>query len=120
MFLFIYLVSTTELYQLLKAPLLVEHFIEHREANKDLTLWKFLYIHYAMGDVKDADYESDMKLPFKTHGNITMAVSNVFLPSLKVIIEKPVQFLQNKSFVNKDLFLQSSFLSNIWQPPRSC
>jgi hypothetical protein len=118
-FLFIYLFSTTELHQLLKAPLLVEHFIEHREENKGITLWQFFYVHYAMGDVKDADYEKDMKLPFKTHSNWVSSFSND-LPSTKVSIEKPIQFLQKKSFATKDQFLLTSFLSNIWQPPRIC
>ncbi len=119
-FLFIYLFSTTELYQLLKAPLLIEHFIEHREENKNMTLGRFLYIHYAMGDVKDADYDKDMKLPFKTHDNCVTAISNVYLPSVKVSIEKPMRFLEKKNFAGKDQFLVTSFLSNIWQPPRIC
>ncbi|MGN6530871.1 MAG: hypothetical protein ACTHK0_03860 [Ginsengibacter sp.] len=101
-------------------PLLVEHFIEHREENKHITLWQFLYIHYAMGDVKDADYDKDMKLPFKTHDNCVTAISNVYLPSVKVCLEKPVQFLQKKRFATKAAFLCTSFPSNIWQPPRIC
>jgi hypothetical protein len=101
-------------------PLLVEHFIEHREENKHVTLGQFLYTHYAMGHGKDADHGKDMKLPFKTHDNCVTAISNVYLPSAKVSIEKPIQFLQKKSFVNKDQFLPTSFLSNIWQPPRAC
>ncbi|HEY9341139.1 MAG TPA: hypothetical protein VIQ23_06130 [Hanamia sp.] len=119
-FLFIYLFSTTELHQLLKAPLLIEHFMEHREENKDITLWQFLYAHYAGDYVKDADYDKDMKLPFKTHSNCVSSFSNVYLPSAKVSIEKPIQFLQKNSFVTKDQFLPTSFLSNIWQPPRIC
>jgi hypothetical protein len=114
------LFSTTELHQLLKAPLLIEHFIEHKEENEGITLWQFLYIHYAMGDVNDSDYDKDMKLPFKTHDNCVSFFSNVYLPSAKVSIEKPIQLLQRKSFVNKDQFLLTSFLSNIWQPPRIC
>lgn len=116
----IYLFSTTELQQLLKAPLLVEHFIEHREENKRITLWQFLYIHYAMDDVKDSDYDKDMKLPFKTHDNCVSSFTNVYLPSAKVSIEKPIQFLQKKSFASKGQILLTSFLSNIWQPPRVC
>lgn len=119
-FLFIYLFSTTELHQLLKMPLLVEHFIEHREENKNITLYQFLYMHYAMGGVKDADYAKDMKLPFKTHDKCVTAISNVYLPPAKVSIEKPIQFLQKNSFSTQDQFLQTSFPSNIWQPPRIC
>jgi len=119
-FLLIYLFSTTELHQLLKMPVLIEHFMEHREENKNITLMQFLHIHYGMGDVKDSDYDKDMKLPFKTHDNCVTTFSNIYLPSAKVSIEKPIQFLQKKPFIKRDQFLLTSHLSNIWQPPRIC
>lgn len=101
-------------------PLLVEHFIEHREENKDITLYQFLYNHYARSSVKDADYNKDMKLPFKTHDNCLASIINVYLSSHKVVITNPVQLIENKHFKTKEIFLQSIFLSNIWQPPRVC
>lgn len=101
-------------------PLLVEHFIEHRQENSHLTLWHFLYMHYAMDDVKDADYAKDMKLPFKSHDNCVALIINVYLPSQNVIITKPVQFIENQHFKTQEPFLQSTFLSNIWQPPKIC
>lgn len=101
-------------------PLLVEHFIEHREENSHLTLWQFLYMHYGMGDVKDADYDKDMKLPFKTHDNCVTSIINVFLPAQKVVITKLVQFVENKYPKLQQQSLHSTFLSNIWQPPRIC
>lgn len=73
-----------------------------------------------MGDVNDSDHDEDMKLPFKTHDNCVTAISTVYLPSVKVSIEKPIQFLEKKNFARKDQFLLTSFLSNIWQPPRIC
>ena len=114
-----YLFSTTELHELIKLPLLIEHFAEHREQNKHITLWQFLYIHYAMGDVKDADYEEDMKLPFKSHDNCVAGNTTIYLSlSEKLSIQKPVQFLEKKIFETEDQFLHTSFRSNIWQPPR--
>ncbi|MEO5908519.1 MAG: hypothetical protein ABIP98_04885 [Ginsengibacter sp.] len=101
-------------------PLLVEHFVEHREENSHLTLWQFLHMHYAMGDVHDADYAKDMKLPFKSHDNCVASIINVFLPSQKVVITKPVQFIENQHFKIQEPSLQSTFLSNIWQPPKIC
>jgi len=101
-------------------PLLVEHFIEHKHENKDITFYQFLYMHYAMGCVRDADYAKDMKLPFKTHDNCLASIINVYLPSQKVVITKPVQFIENQHFKTQEPSLQSTFLSNIWQPPRIC
>ncbi len=119
-FLFIYLFSTTELSQLLKMPILIQHFIEHREVNSDITLWQFLNMHYASGDVKYADHEKDMELPFKAHDNCVASITNVYLPTQKISIIKPVQILEKKHFKTPEQFLFSTFLSNIWQPPRIC
>ncbi len=106
---------------MVKIPVLVEHFIEHREENRAITLWQFLYIHYAMGDVKDADYDKDMKLPFKSHDNCVSATSNVYiLFSESFFIPQPKQILQEKTFAIKEEFLLTCFLPNIWQPPRVC
>jgi hypothetical protein len=120
-FLLIYLFSTTELFQLLKAPLLVQHFIEHREENRNITLWQFLCIHYAMGDVKDSDYDKDMKLPFKSHENCLSSISNICISLPETfLIPQPKQIVEEKTFATEDDFLHTSFLSSIWQPPRVC
>lgn len=115
--------ATTELYQLLKLPFLVEHFIEHKEQNKDITLMQFLYLHYAYGDVKDADYEEDMKLPFKSHNhtittNIVDAVANTVL---KITLYPKPYFVPSKIIIiSEEAFFASSYHSNIWQPPKFC
>jgi hypothetical protein len=101
-------------------PMLVQHFIEHRQTNSHITLWQFLYVHYAMGDVKDADHDKDNQLPFKTHDNCVASISNICLPAQKISITKPVLTLENKHFKTQEQFLHSIFLSNIWQPPKIC
>lgn len=120
-FLSIYLLSTTEMYQLFKLPMLVEHFVEHKQENKDITLWDFLCMHYAHGIVKDADYDKDMKLPFKTHdGCINMTITAFTPNNISTGITKPV-IIENKSFPHyHEVFTASSFLSSIWQPPKAC
>ncbi|MEO8117247.1 MAG: hypothetical protein ABI653_06315 [Bacteroidota bacterium] len=120
LFLFLYLFSTTELSQLLKMPLLVQHFMEHREMNSEITFWQFLNMHYATGDVKNTEHEKDTQLPFKAHDNCVASISNVYLPTQKISITKPVRILENKHFKTPEQFLLSTFLSNIWQPPRIC
>lgn len=119
-FLFIYLVSTTELNQLLKLPVLVQHFAEHERENADINFFEFLRMHYAGKDVKDTDYEKDMKLPFKSHTNCVSVTSN-FIVSLPVAfsISRLEHRTAEKTFVIKDKQLITSFLSKIWQPPRT-
>lgn len=121
LFLATYLFSTTELSQLLKLPAFVSHFIEHKEENKDLTLWQFLCIHYAHGDVRDADYEKDMKLPFKTHDNCSTLINVSIPPAFLVINNRKLYALEKKnSFIISNETANSSYLSSIWQPPKSC
>ncbi len=119
-FLFIYAFSTTELAQLVKLPLLIEHYQEHKKENNDITLLQFLAIHYTHGNVKDADYDKDMQLPFKTHDGCINASIAAFVPfNFSTSVEKPCT-TENKSYPTlKDKFLANSFLSNIWQPPRA-
>lgn len=113
--------ATTELYQLLKLPFLVEHFIQHKEQNQDITLVEFLCLHYAHGDVKDADYEEDMKLPFKSHSNsFTTSILDVVATAvLKIVIHPKPNPVQLKVIISsKEAFFASSYHSNIWQPPK--
>lgn len=101
-------------------PLLVEHFVEHREENTEMTLWQFLYLHYATDHGQDADYSKDMQLPFKTHDNCMATVINLHLPSQKIGVSEPLQCMENKFPKLAEQFLHSSFLASIWQPPRIC
>lgn len=115
------MLSTTELYQLMKLPVLAEHFVEHKQENKDITLWDFLCMHYAHGIVKDADYDKDMKLPFKTHDGCINATISPFTPNnfSTEIVKTAIPGSTSYPLYN-EVFTVSSFLSTIWQPPRSC
>lgn len=102
-------------------PLLIEHFIEHKEENKDTTFWQFVHQHYAIDDVKDADYDKDMKLPFKSYKHCSSSVSTDYIPlNITFFVPQPKLSGKNRDFTTKDQFLETSFLSNIWQPPRNC
>ncbi|QNK61514.1 hypothetical protein H7F33_13195 [Pedobacter sp. PAMC26386] len=116
----LFLVSTTELSQLLKLPLLVEHYIQHKKQNKNLTVWQFLCIHYAHGDVRDADYDQDMKLPFKTsdHYSNSQLVAIPPLPCISLVLNLPI--IRTTMFSGNILSKKpSAHLSAIWQPPKS-
>ena len=115
-----YLISVTELSQLLKFPLLVEHYVEHKEKDREISLFKFLSMHYANGDVKDKDYEKDQKLPFKSHdGCVVMSFVFVLMDS-HTFFSKPVYSNSNSYSVYAEFFAASAHLSSIWQPPKFC
>ena len=116
-----YLVSTTEFHQLIKLHLLVEHFMEHRQENKDLHLWKFLCMHYAHENTDNDHHDKDMKLPFKSHEDcVNCFMSGYFSIPFQGIILNPI-FFGSESFTSyPENFLTSAYLPNIWQPPKNC
>lgn len=117
----IYLISITELSQLVKLPLLMEHFTEHKQKDVDMSLWKFLQIHYSQNKLNDADDEKDMKLPFKSHhGCISSIVSESVPFNYYYFTSKPVFSHSNSYSSYTEQFLTSACLTSIWQPPKFC
>ena len=114
----IYVFSMTEVHQLLKTPLLVEHYLAHKNTNKELSLLSFLEMHYLNGSHMDADSTHDMQLPFKNmqdnHPNVVVTLPNDFVffeivPSIKQ---------HGAIIVSKSQVLESNYLKSIWQPPK--
>ncbi len=114
----IYILTATEFHQLLKTSFLIEHYYQHKENNKALTLWNFLGNHYAEQDAQDSEHNN---LPFKSPdacmSNILLAVftHHGFHTSFKTYIVDTGNYS-----IEQENFLSSSFLASIWQPPKSC
>lgn len=107
--------------QFLKFPLFIKHYIEHKNKDTTLSLSAFIEMHYAHGDVKDADYDEDMKLPFKTHNTCVGITSISFIPdNFEDLLIKPILSEENSYSNYQEKFLTSSYLSFIWQPPKVC
>ncbi|GAA4434870.1 hypothetical protein GCM10023091_10420 [Ravibacter arvi] len=123
-FLTIYMVSTTELSQLLKLPVLIEHYFEHKGKNRGITFAGFLIAHYKGNHLENHphndDYEQDRKLPFIVHTDF-LATSFVLSKPVSFEIEVNILPVQREKIAGTDdTFVQSHFLSSIWQPPKSC
>lgn len=115
----VYLLSATELNQLLKFPVLISHFIEHQQIDPSMSFGEFLYHHYAIDHGDDGDAATDNKLPFKSHDQCHLFVFpisvfyNIQLSQIKaIVIEK-----KNVLFSSSTIII-SAYLSTIWQPPR--
>jgi hypothetical protein len=116
LFLSIYMLSATEISQVFKLPKLIEHVRVHQ-----LSLWEFLSMHYGQGNVFDTDYNEDMKLPFKTENNTVALTGSAYYPLLfTVSIVVPTEFTEKNTYFITEQFILSNYLSNIWQPPKSC
>lgn len=68
--------------QLMKLPVLVMHYIEHRAQDGNLSVVEFLSMHYCGKDDNDGDQERDNQLPFKKVSTTT--VHQVFIPFAKI------------------------------------
>ena len=119
LFLTFYLISTTELYQLLKIPALVEHFLEHKGDDPEMTLTSFFKMHYD-NPAKDEDYQTDQKLPFVTHASHLVLVFTVN-PDFFIEIKKQILPAHHqKIHAYDDNFHKTGSLDSIWQPPKNC
>lgn len=71
------LLTNAELHQLLKIPVLVSHFREHREEDRRISFWSFIKIHYFSKRVIDADYSRDQQLPLKDADSCQLIVKTI-------------------------------------------
>lgn len=120
LFIILYLTSFSEVRQVLKLPLLIEHYISHKQQNEEMTLAAFFKMHYWGNQVKDADYDQDMQLPFKQIDLISMALGIAFpQKELQLYFTKePTDYReQSHNFAYVEPYYPSVF-DAIWQPPK--
>lgn len=112
-FMTIYMFATTQLVEVIKMPILIEHFASYKGSFVD-----FIVRHYG-GHEKDADWETDMKLPFMQSSDIMFAVT--VIPDL--IASENILFTSEYTITPIRRFtphICSNYLSEIFQPPRFC
>ncbi|UZJ63820.1 hypothetical protein OKW96_15525 [Sphingobacterium sp. KU25419] len=99
-FLIIYMFATTQLVEVVKMPILIEHFATYKGSFVD-----FLVRHYG-GHEKDADWETDMKLPFMQSSDIMFAPT--LIPDLIAA--------ENVLFRSSTVLIPSEGLTQIFAP----
>ena len=112
-FLALYALSFTEFHQVLKLPLLIEHYVEHKSLAQEITFWDFLVMHYKTDVAHDSN---DNELPFKDC-NHSLTTSIVALPTQKITLKEFIQ--PEKSF--SLIYIQNAPMllsSEIFQPPK--
>lgn len=78
-------------------------------------------MHYTNNDIKYADHDKDMRLPFKSNEGSVNSIVLTFIhsPTLLTFI-KPVIIDLNEYNLSENICFNSTYLSNIWQPPKFC
>lgn len=118
-FIVIYLFSFTEVRQVLKLPVLVEHYISHKLRDHGTTFTDFFTMHYLEDHGIDGDYDQDMKLPFKKidFSSISL-VPSVAPKKIEFSFEHKCLNLENEhNFAYSESFYPS-VLQKIWRPPK--
>lgn len=115
----LYLFSTTEFREILKLPVLFQHFSEHKQLDQNLSFSGFVYDHYNSVPHTDNDQERDDQLPFKT-----IDMSSFLTPAIPVshlnTFEKAVRIIiRNDAFHYTEGHVPSADSGKIWQPPKS-
>lgn len=96
------------------------HFSDHKKENKDINFISFIVLHYFSGNVKDADYERDMELPFKDSDNCLVSSTPVTVPISEIIIADPQHADLLSNFVlQNDCSLPCTCKGAVFQPPRN-
>ncbi len=112
--LFFYLISFTEFSEVLRLPLLVEHYTEHKSKVNDLSFWEFLVMHYETDVAHD---DTDMSLPFKDCDHSCFA-QTVVLPMQKIALTEHSE-KSALSFTFFYLLHEPQLLAgDIFQPPK--
>ncbi len=112
----LFIFSSTECKQLLKLPLLLEHFAEHHRHNPTISAFQFFLHHYACQD--DHSDNEDQKLPFKSG---TQSI-HLLLPFSVSQTDCALPFFSNEDGKPLNGAYQAPYSTAahdlVWQPPK--
>ena len=111
----IYVIPLAEVSQLFKFPVLVEHYFEHKEKDENLSLMKFLCMHYYHNHLDDKTHD---KLPFKTQDNCHHTNIIGYLPVQHNLELRHLIGIKNIFGYCKTITIPAGYLPSIWQPPK--
>lgn len=117
-FLFSFLSVNTAFGEVLKLPLLIHHYIEHTQEDKDNSIVDFLVKHYGK-DINhhhnDHHHDHD-KLPFKT---VSVHSVVIYFQPLFIEISKNIAVKELKIPILQQQNYSNAYLDSIWQPPQA-
>lgn len=112
------MLSATAIHEVAKLPLLVEHYFDHSQEDKQIGLFEYLTLHYGIEDGTDKDAAEDRQLPFQSSEYFS---SISFVSVNPPVINQSIRFTESiadQNFpIRNEAFLPSPYLDRIWQPP---
>lgn len=115
-----HLLAVTSLQELLKVPVLFQHYFEHKELNHQITFLNYLVDHYNQIPHTDNDEERDNQLPFKSSDQqASSGQGNLAIPqNHQISIKFPVRPIVKLTVRYEEHYIPNSYQSKIWQPPK--
>jgi hypothetical protein len=110
--------SFSELPQLLKIPVFIAHFQEHKQIDHRTTVWDFIKEHYQGKFVMDEDYKRDNQLPFRT-ANFVLNTTVICAPPLGIELPESPEIYKKEFKLFNDSNNPITSLHDIFQPPRA-
>ncbi|RYZ24382.1 MAG: hypothetical protein EOP49_45820 [Sphingobacteriales bacterium] len=111
------MLAFSELPQLLKIPVFIEHFQEHQQRDPGTTVWGFIAEHYQGKFVVDDDYQRDMQLPFRTT-NVVLNTTVIIAPPVPIEIPVTLHSSETEFTHSNDSRIPFTNIRDIFQPPR--
>jgi len=114
----IYTLCFSELPQLLKIPVLIQHYTEHKAGDPSISFFDFISIHYTGIIEMDADYQRDQQLPFRTTQCLVYSISICEFPIMEMIQHPAHVIIENKFLLRNESNRSFLCTQDIFQPPR--
>jgi hypothetical protein len=111
-------ISFTEVRQCLRIPIYIMHYHEHKHLDPNLNLFEYTLHHYVKNLAKDADFATDMNLPFRS------IPASIQVPLFTLLYQNSNDFspfVNRKTDVFNNLLTESYryiFNQTIWHPPQ--
>lgn len=121
-FLFTFLSANTVFGEVLKLPLMVKHYVEHTQEDKNETIFDFLVQHYS-GKINHHHQNKNTEhdhLPFKTLNSHATHVISIIPQPILSISQIIYELADVKISAHNQQNYSNANLKSIWQPPRFC
>jgi hypothetical protein len=112
--------SFVEFHQFLRIPVLIQHFVEHRQQDPSISFMAFLKLHYVGEIVIDDDYQRDNELPFREADCcLITATVTCECPGADVEITTHTEEITNEYILYDEDNHSLVSVADIFQPPRA-
>lgn len=112
----VHLLGNTELFQLIRLPMLIVHYQHHLRDNAPLCLIDFIGLHYGKGDGRTSDNNEERQLPFMrvNLSSFSIAIIPYSITSLPLAINKSIPF-RFADFI--DNYIPEYYTISLLRPP---